>query len=61
MWRASCTASRASLDGKAQTALDQIDSHGYALPFAVSSRHVIKIGANFSTKTRTIGDWLVEY
>ena len=49
------------LDGKAQTALDQIDSHGYALPFAVSSRQVIKIGANFSTKTRTIEDWLVEY
>lgn len=48
------------LDGTAKEALDQINSHGYALPFAVGNRQVIKIGANFSTKTRTLDEWEVE-
>ena len=48
------------LDGTAREALDQINSKGYALPFAVGNRLVIKIGVNFSTKTRTLVDWLVE-
>ena len=49
------------LDGTAREALDQINSKGYALPFAVGNRKVIKIGVNFSTQTRTLVDWLVEY
>ena len=48
------------LDGTAREALDQINSKGYALPFAVGNRQVIKIGVNFSTQTRTLVDWLVE-
>ena len=48
------------LDGTAREALDQINSKGYALPFAVGNRQVIKIGVNFSTKTRTLVDWLME-
>lgn len=48
------------LDGTARHALDQIESKGYALPFAVSGRKIIKIGVNFSTKTRTIEDWIVD-
>ncbi len=48
------------LDGTAKEALDQINSHGYALPFAIGNRQVIKIGANFSTKTRTLDEWEVE-
>ncbi len=48
------------LDGTAREALDQINSKGYALPFAVGNRQVIKIGVNFSTQTRTLVDWIVE-
>ena len=48
------------LDGTAREALDQINSKGYALPFAVGNRQVVKIGVNFSTQTRTLVDWLVE-
>ena len=48
------------LDGTAREALDQINSKGYSLPFAVGNRQVIKIGVNFSTQTRTLVDWLVE-
>ncbi len=48
------------LDGTAREALDQINSKGYALPFAVGNRQVIKIGVNFSTQTRTLVDWTVE-
>lgn len=48
------------LDGSAQEALDQINAKDYALPFAVSNRRIIKIGVNFSTKTRTLDDWIAE-
>lgn len=48
------------LDGSARQALDQIESKDYALPFAISDRKIIKIGVNFSTKTRTIEDWIVD-
>ena len=48
------------LDGTAREALDQINSKGYALPFAVGHRQVVKIGVNFSTQTRTLVDLIVE-
>ncbi len=46
------------LDSPASEALAQINEHGYALPFAVDGREVIKIGISFSTKTRTISEWV---
>lgn len=48
------------LDKSAQEALDQINEKNYALPFAADGRKIIKIGINFSTKTRTISEWKVE-
>ena len=48
------------LDGTAQEALDQINAKDYALPFDVDDRRLFKIGVEFSTKTRTLVDWLVE-
>jgi hypothetical protein len=46
-------------EGSAQQALQQIDSKGYALPFATDGRKVIKIGANISKETRNIDNWEV--
>ncbi|MEZ3550687.1 MAG: PD-(D/E)XK nuclease domain-containing protein [Muribaculaceae bacterium] len=37
-----------------------MDKKGYTLPFATDSRRIIKIGMNFSSKTRTIDDWTSE-
>lgn len=47
------------LDGTAEDALRQIDDKSYALPFEAESRRVVKIGLNFSSKTRNIERWIV--
>lgn len=43
----------------AQEAIDQIDEKGYAERFRGSSRKVLKLGLNFSSKTGAIGDWVL--
>ena len=40
-----------------EEALEQIERNGYATPYAADSRTIHKIGAVFSTKTRTLCDW----
>ena len=46
-------------DGTPDEALAQIDSKGYAIPFQADGRKVFKIGVNFDSATRTIGDWKI--
>ena len=46
-------------DGTPDEALAQIDSKQYALPFKADGRKVFKIGVNFDSSTRTIGDWMI--
>ena len=43
----------------AEDALKQIDDRAYAIPYAASGKRVVKIGAEFSAKTRTLSRWLV--
>ena len=45
------------LNGSADTALRQIDAKGYAKPFALDSRKLIKVGVNFSLEKRCIEEW----
>ena len=47
------------VNGTAQDALEQIDSHGYALPNETEGRRVVKVGVQFSPKTMTVGDWVI--
>ena len=47
------------LDKTADEALQQIDAKQYAKPFENDSRHIYKIGVNFSTKTRRIDGWKI--
>ena len=47
-------------DGTARQALDQINERHYARKFHTDGRHIFKIGASFSSKTRTIEDFLIE-
>ncbi len=49
------------IDSSAQVALKQIHDKGYALPWSMNDEQIILIGVNFSTTTRRIGDWQVEY
>ena len=49
---------------KRETALEevlaQIDTQGYALPYAADKRKLFKIGVNFDSEKRTITEWRVE-
>ncbi|MCM1489258.1 MAG: ATP-binding protein [Muribaculum sp.] len=47
-------------DGTPQAALRQINEKEYALRYQNDPRRIIKIGANFSSKTRRISSWLIE-
>lgn len=47
------------LDGTAQQAMDQIGSKAYAIPYTPDTRPVVKIGVNFDTATRTLGEWVI--
>ena len=48
------------IDSTAQAALDQIREKGYAHPFDADKRTVYLIGANFSTKTNELDNYLIE-
>lgn len=47
------------LDGSAEEALQQINEKGYADKFKESEKQVTKIGINFNSETRGIGEWKV--
>ena len=48
------------LEGTAEEALRQIEEKHYARPFEADTRHVFKIGVNFSNKERNIETWIVK-
>ncbi|MDE6445091.1 MAG: ATP-binding protein [Muribaculaceae bacterium] len=48
------------IDGSSRSALLQIKEKGYMMPFASDSRAKFIIGANFSSVTRTLTDWIIE-
>lgn len=47
------------VDGTPEEALEQINSKGYAIPYQPDHRKVVKIGVNFDSATRSIGDWKI--
>ena len=46
-------------DGTPEEALAQIDSKNYAIPYQLDGRRIVKVGVNFDSATRTIGEWKV--
>ena len=46
--------------GKSTKALQQINDKGYAIPFRMDGRKIIKVGVKFNVNTRTIEDWQIE-
>ncbi len=48
------------IDSTPEIALEQILDKGYASPFSGDTRTVFIIGANFSTKTRTLDGWIIQ-
>jgi hypothetical protein len=47
------------VDKSAEEALRQIEEKQYAAPFATDPRKLFKIGVNFSSAIRGIGEWKV--
>lgn len=47
------------VDGSTEEALAQINSKQYAISYAADHRRVVKVGANFDSATRTIGEWKI--
>lgn len=45
------------VDGTPEAALEQINSKQYAIAYQADHRSVVKIGVNFDSATRTIGEW----
>ncbi|MEE3393930.1 MAG: PD-(D/E)XK nuclease domain-containing protein [Lachnospiraceae bacterium] len=46
-------------DKTADEALQQIDDNNYAGPYMMSGKKIIKIGASFSGKERTLSSWKI--
>lgn len=44
----------------AQEALEQIDEKGYMIPYTADGRKLVKCGISFSTKSRTIEEWIIK-
>ncbi len=46
-------------DGSAEEALKQIDDKGYLIPYSAEGKRLVKIGVNYDSQQRTIGDWII--
>ena len=47
-------------DGSAEAALRQIDDKGYLIPYSADGKRLYKIGVNYDSQQRTIGDWIIK-
>jgi len=47
-------------DGSAEEAIQQIDDKGYLIPYSADGKRLFKIGVNYDSNQRTIGDWIVK-
>jgi hypothetical protein len=45
------------IDSTPEVALEQIEEKKYALPYQTDGKEIVKLGVNFSSKTRTISAW----
>ncbi|MCR4713372.1 MAG: ATP-binding protein [Treponemataceae bacterium] len=48
------------LDGTAQQAIEQIKSKNYAILYQNIDKKIVLVGANFSSKTKNLTDWIIE-
>ncbi len=47
-------------DGSAEDAIKQIDDKGYLIPYSADGKRLFKIGVNYDSEQRTIGDWIIK-
>ncbi len=47
-------------DGSAEDAIKQIDEKGYLIPYSAGGKRLVKIGVNYDSDQRTIGEWIIK-
>ncbi len=47
-------------DGSAAEALRQIDEKGYLIPYSADGKRLVKVGVNYDSAQRTIGEWIIK-
>ena len=47
-------------DGSAEDAIKQIDDKGYLIPYSADGKRLFKIGVNYDSQQRTIGEWIIK-
>ena len=47
-------------DGSADDAIKQIDDKGYLIPYSANGKRLFKVGVNYDSQQRTIGEWIVK-
>ena len=47
-------------DGSAEEAIQQIDDKGYLIPYSADGKRLFKIGVNYDSNQRTIGNWIIK-
>ena len=47
-------------DGSAADALKQIDEKGYLIPYSADGKRLVKVGVNYDSQQRTIGEWIIK-
>ena len=47
-------------DGSAEDAIKQIEDKGYLVPYSADGKRLFKIGVNYDSQQRTIGEWIVK-
>lgn len=47
-------------DGSAADALRQIEEKGYLIPYSAGGKRLVKVGVNYDSAQRTIGDWMIK-
>jgi hypothetical protein len=46
-------------NGSAEDAIRQIDDKGYLIPYSAEGKRLFKIGVNYDSNLRTLGDWII--
>lgn len=46
-------------DKSADEALRQIDDKAYLLPYSADAKRLVKVGINYDSNKRTIGEWKI--
>ncbi len=47
-------------DGSADEALKQIDEKGYLIPYSANGKRLVKVGVNYDSEQRTLGQWIIK-